>query len=73
METERFMQENKWLSVEQVAARLDINVETVRRWIRRGELPAMKVGGRTGYRIEERDLQEFIKKKKTEKKERPAA
>ncbi len=51
----------RWLTVEQVAERLAVNAETVRRWIRSGALPVLLLGGqRTGYRINERDLDAFI-------------
>jgi excisionase family DNA binding protein len=37
--------ERKLLRVDEVAARLDCNPETVRRKIHRGELPALRIGG----------------------------
>jgi len=54
-------QTDHWLTVEQVAERLAVNPETVRRWIRSGALPVLQLGGpRTGYRINELDLEAFI-------------
>ena len=51
----------EWLTVDEVATELQISVETVRRWIRRGELPVLDLGGpRAGYRIRRADLVEFI-------------
>lgn len=50
-----------WMTTEQVAEYLQVNAETVRRWIRAGELPVLDVGGRKGgYRIRSRDLGAFI-------------
>ena len=54
------------LTVEEVAERLNLHVESVRRYIRAKELKAIKFGNRGGYRITEEDLQAFIAKKKEE-------
>jgi excisionase family DNA binding protein len=32
----------------------------VRRWIRQGRLVAHNLGGKAGYRIQRRDLQDFL-------------
>lgn len=51
----------QWLTVEQVAGTLQVSQETVRRWIRNGELPVLDIsGGRGGYRIKRSDLDAFI-------------
>ncbi len=51
----------EWLTVPQVAERLGVSEETVRRWIRAGELPVLDLGGpKAGYRIREADLEEFL-------------
>ena len=53
--------EPRWLTVAQVAERLQVSQETVRRWIRGGQLPVLELGGvKTGYRIREDDLADFI-------------
>ncbi len=53
-----------WLTVEQVAERFQISTETVRRWIRAGELPVLDLGGtKTGYRIKDSDLERFIQER----------
>jgi excisionase family DNA binding protein/PAS domain S-box-containing protein len=50
-----------WLSVRNVAETLKVNDETVRRWVRRGELPVFDPGSsRAGYRIHPSDLDTFI-------------
>ncbi len=52
------------LSVQDVAKRLDVHDQTVRRWLKSGQLKGMPFGGRTGWRIEEEDLREFIESMK---------
>ena len=59
------MTDDRLLTVHEVAARLGAHIETVRRWIRSGDLPAMRPGGRRlGYRVAESDLEQFLKGKK---------
>ena len=54
-------QKERWLTVSQVSERLQVAEETVRRWVRSGELPVLSLGGsKTGYRIREDDLEAFI-------------
>ncbi len=54
------IQPGRWLTVAEVASRLQVSTETVRRWIRAGELPVLDLGGKAGYRIREDVLEEFI-------------
>jgi excisionase family DNA binding protein len=54
-------QDVQWLTVEDVATRLLVSQETVRRWIRNGQLPVLELGGpKAGYRIREDALDAFI-------------
>jgi excisionase family DNA binding protein len=56
--------EPQWLTVEEVAGMFRVAEETVRRWIRRGELPVLDLGGpRAGYRIRQEDLDRFIEQR----------
>ncbi len=56
--------QREWLTVEEVADFFRVNVETVRRWIRAGDLPVLDLGGpRVGYRIKRSDLDAFISKR----------
>jgi excisionase family DNA binding protein len=59
---------DKMLSVEDVAAELGVNPETVRVWIRSGELVAFSIG--KGYRISRADLDDFIRRRRTDYKKR---
>ena len=50
-----------WLTVEEIAAKMKVSEETVRRWIRAKKLPVLDLGGpRAGYRIRPSDLQTFL-------------
>jgi excisionase family DNA binding protein len=61
--------DEKLLTVAQVADQLQVHPETVRVWIRTGELEAMDIGGE--YRISRADLNDFIQRRKTGKKKKP--
>ncbi len=50
----------KWLTVEEIARELELHRETVRRWVRSGELPGIMLGRRGGYRVKEADLDQFL-------------
>jgi excisionase family DNA binding protein len=50
------------LTTQDVAARLRVGLDDVRRWIRSGALPAVALGGRRmGYRVSESALAQFVK------------
>lgn len=53
-----------YYSVEEIASRLGYSVYTVRRWIKSGELAAIKGKGRTGHRVAESDLNAFIERRR---------
>ena len=48
------------LSIAETAEHLGLHPKTVERMIRRGELPAIRIGDRKGIRVRADDLQEFI-------------
>jgi len=48
------------LTVEDVAEIVGVHRETVRRWIRRGDLVGVYLGNRAGYRISESDLRAYL-------------
>ncbi len=39
---------------------LKVHEQTVRRWIREGQFRAYNFGGKTGYWVRERDLEDFL-------------
>lgn len=49
------------LTVEQVAERLQVNEQTVRRWLRDGDLKGSEFGGRTGWRVSLTALVNFMR------------
>jgi excisionase family DNA binding protein len=52
-----------WLTVSDVADQLKVSVIAVQGWIRRGELRALRLGGKAGYRIRPSDLANFIEQR----------
>jgi excisionase family DNA binding protein len=52
--------EQQWLTVAQVAALFQVHDETVRRWIRDGQVPVLNLGKKAGYRMRPQDLDQFI-------------
>lgn len=54
------MQEDRWLTVAQVAEELQVHEETVRRWLRQGRLEGHNFSGRTGYRIRQSAVAAFM-------------
>jgi len=53
------MPDERIYTVEEVAAALSVHPETVRNWIKSGQLRAMKLGGAAGYRITQSAFDEF--------------
>jgi excisionase family DNA binding protein len=54
-------EQDKLLTVQEVAEQLRASQETVRRWLRQGRLHGILPGGdRMGYRIRESELRRFI-------------
>ena len=62
------MFDEQLLTVEQVAKQLQVHVETVRVWIRRGELLAINIGNE--YRIRRSDLNDFLQRRQTDKRDK---
>jgi excisionase family DNA binding protein len=61
-------QGENWLTTEEIAKDLKVNVNTVRRWIQSGELVALDVGGE--YRVSREDYNDFVRRRKTDKRKR---
>jgi excisionase family DNA binding protein len=45
----------KWSSVEEVAEHLQVHKDTIRLWIKKGEIPACKIGRLWRFKISEVD------------------
>lgn len=54
------MQDERLLTVAEIAERLQVDEQTVRRWIRQGRLAAHNFGGKAGYRIQPSALAAFL-------------
>jgi excisionase family DNA binding protein len=57
------MSEDVLLTVDEVARRLSVHPETVRKWIKNKEIEAINLGGPAGYRISEAALKEFLQRR----------
>jgi excisionase family DNA binding protein len=57
-----------WLTTDEIAKELKVNVKTVRNWINTGELAAIDVGGE--YRISRTDYEDFINRRKIDRGKR---
>lgn len=51
---------DEWLTVDEIAESLRVEGQTVRRWLRAGELRGINFGGKTGWRVRRPDLEAFI-------------
>ncbi len=51
------------LTVQQICDQLQVSDQTVRRWIKGRQLPAMNLGGKAGYRVKSTDLEAFLKRR----------
>jgi excisionase family DNA binding protein len=50
-------------TVEDIARLLSVHPETVRKWIKAGELRAIKLGGPAGYRISQSAYEQFLRER----------
>lgn len=48
-------------TVNEIVERLKVHGDTVRAWLREGELEGVNFGGRTGWRVRGDDLNAFIR------------
>ncbi len=60
------MQEQRYLTVEEIAQEMRVTDETVRRWLRSGQLAGLNLGRKAGWRIERTDLEDFIQRSKVQ-------
>ena len=57
-----------YLTTSDVATRLGVSLDTVRRWLRSGELKGTPFG-RAGYRIDDADFQAFLHQRRRQPQE----
>jgi excisionase family DNA binding protein len=57
--------DDRLLTVSEVAAYLRIGPESVRRWLRDGKLPGIDLGRGAGWRIRHADVREFVASHRT--------
>jgi excisionase family DNA binding protein len=50
------------LTVEEIAEQVSVTHETVRRWLRLGELKGVRLARKAGWRVRESDLQRFLER-----------
>jgi excisionase family DNA binding protein len=61
------MNEERLLTVREVADRLRASPETVRRWLRQGKLRGFRPGGtKLGYRVPQTELQRFLQQSQSD-------
>jgi excisionase family DNA binding protein len=54
------MEQERWLTVEETAERLSVHEQTVRRWLRAGQLSGTSINRRAGWRIPESEIHRFL-------------
>lgn len=59
------METKEYLTPKEIAEILDVHEETVRRYIRIGDLPAIKLRG--VYRVKREDFEKFLENRRTKK------
>ncbi len=59
------MAEERWLTVEEIVDTLKVHEQTVRRWLRDGELRGVLLGRKAGYRVRESDFEAFLEARDT--------
>ncbi len=60
------------LTVKDVADRLRVSAETVRRWLRAGQLRGIWLSDRAGWRIPASELERFLRERAGQGIDRPA-
>jgi excisionase family DNA binding protein len=53
----------QWLTVQQIAEALQVDGQTVRRWLRSGELRGVLLSDKAGWRVRPEDLEGFLRSK----------
>ena len=67
------MERNEWLTVDEVARRLKVHPESVRRWLKAGRLRGHLISRRAGWRIRAGEVDRFVTGHRREPEEKAAA
>ncbi len=51
---------NRWYTIVEIVEMLSVHEQTVRRWLKAGELRGTLLGRKAGYRVLGNDLQAFL-------------
>jgi len=51
----------QWLTVQQIADALQVDAQTVRRWLRAGQLRGVLLSDKAGWRVRPEDLEVFLR------------
>ncbi len=54
------MGEDRWLTVGDIVQQARVHEQTVRRWLRSGELKGRNLRGKSGWRVRQSDLDRFL-------------
>lgn len=57
------MEAGHTISVEEAAKWLGVTIETIRRYLRRGELRGYRLGKKSGWRIQPSDLEDLVRRR----------
>jgi len=54
------MAHERWFTTRQIADLLQVDEQTIRRWLRDGRVIGRNFGGKVGWRVRESDLNAFL-------------
>ncbi len=60
--------DTEYFTVREVAAKLKVHPQTVKDWLRAGDLEGVNFGGRTGWRVTDAQLRDFVERRTRETK-----
>jgi len=58
----RHLEQERLLTVEEIAEQMSVTHETVRRWLRSGDLRGVRLARKAGWRVRENDLQAYLER-----------
>jgi excisionase family DNA binding protein len=67
------MEHEELLTAREVAARLKVHVETVKTWLRSGQMRGYPLGDRSGWRVRASEVDAFLERKAAEAEGKAAA